>query len=284
MELLQLKYFSHAAKSENFSHTAQKFLVPTSCISASIKKLENELGVKLFDRTANRIKLNAYGKIWLKAVDASESILKKAKADILDFSKTPSGELKILVLANRQKVSEDISAFKNQYPQIAFTIKHQFTADRSDMHEYDLIISDRQHIPASQFEQKFWLHEEIFLAVHKDNPLANKKEISITELENEKFISMHKGSSLRHCIDTFFEQKNLNLNSIIECDDPAYIRRYLHMGLGVTFFPSISWKDAISDDIRLLTIREGLYRDSYIYINKSASHTAHLFSQMLETE
>lgn len=284
MELLQLKYFSHAAKSENFSHTAQKFMVPTSCISSSIKKLENELGIKLFDRTANRIKLNAYGKIWLKAVDASESILKKAKADILDFSKTPSGELKILVLANRQKVSEAISAFKNQYPQIAFTIKHQFTADRSDMHEYDIIVSDRQHISSSRFEQKFWLHEEIFLAVHKDNPLAGKKDISITELQNETFISMHKGSSLRHCIDAFFEQKNLSLTNAIECDDPAYIRRYLDMGLGVTFFPSISWKDAISDDIRLLKIREGLYRDSYIYINKSAPHTAHLFSQMLEAE
>ena len=80
MELLQLKYFSHAAKTENFSHTAQKFRVPTSGISASIKKLESEIGVKLFDRTANKIKLNEYGKILVQAVDKSETLFKKAKA------------------------------------------------------------------------------------------------------------------------------------------------------------------------------------------------------------
>ena len=80
MELLQLKYFSHAAKTENFSRTAEKYIVPTSCVSASIKKLEQEIGVKLFDRSSNRIKLNEYGKILLSAVDKSEEIFKTAKA------------------------------------------------------------------------------------------------------------------------------------------------------------------------------------------------------------
>ena len=282
MEILQLKYFSHAAKTENFSHTAQKFMVPTSAVSTSIKKLEKEIGVQFFDRTANKIRLNAYGEIFLQAVEKSEELLKKACAEILDFSQTPCGELKILVLANRHKVSEAVSAFKNQYPRLAFNIKHQF--NRSDVQDFDIIVADHQHIPASHFEQKFWLHEEIFLAVPKGHPYSYKNDISVAELENEKFISMHKDSSLRHCTDAFFEQKNRKYNIVIECDDPKYIRKYLSMGLGVTFFPSISWKEEICDDISLLKIQEGLYRDSYIYINKSAPHTAHLFSQTLETE
>lgn len=49
MELLQLKYFCDAAETENFSKTAKKYLVPTSNISQSIKRLERELGVELFD-------------------------------------------------------------------------------------------------------------------------------------------------------------------------------------------------------------------------------------------
>ena len=54
------------------------------------------------------------------------------------------------------------------------------------------------------------------------------------------------------------------------------------MGLGITFFPCISWKNQINDDIRLLKLTEPLHRDSYIYINKSSTDMAKTFSQMLE--
>lgn len=281
MELLQLKYFKHAAKTENFSHTAQKFMVPTSGISISIKKLENELGVKLFDRTANRIKLNEYGKILLQAIVKSEELFKKAKADIYDLSQTPFGELKLLILTNRQKVTEVISEFKTNYPKISFNIKHQGQIDQSNINEYDIIVTD-QNITTDYFNQKFWLHEEIFLAVHKNNHLSKKSSVSVDELKYEKFICMPKGSSLRRCIDMFTQQRDLNPEIVIECDDPQYIRNYLKMGLGVTFFPANSWKNQISNEIRLLRIGDGLYRDSYIYTNKSSSKMAYLFSQMLE--
>ena len=55
MELLQLKYFCDAAETENFSKTAEKYLVPTSNISQSIKRLEKELDTELFEHRANRI-------------------------------------------------------------------------------------------------------------------------------------------------------------------------------------------------------------------------------------
>lgn len=281
MEILQLKYFSHAAKSENFSHTAQKFMVPTSSISASIKKLENEIGVKLFDRTANKIKLNEYGKILLQAIDKSEMLFKKAKTDIFDLSQTPFGELNMLILTNRQKVTELISEFKVKYPKISFNIRHQGQICQSNINEFDIIVTD-QNITTDCFNQKFWLHEEVFLAVHKDNQLSKKKSVSTDELKYEKFICMPKGSSLRHCMDTFMQQRDLNPKIVIECDDPQYIRNYLEMGLGVTFFPAISWKNQISNNIKLLRINDGLYRDSYIYTNKSSSNTGRLFSQMLK--
>lgn len=281
MEILQLKYFSHAAKSENFSHTAQQFMVPTSSISASIKKLENEIGVKLFDRTANKIKLNEYGKILLQTVDKSEKLFKKAKADILDLSQTPFGELNMLILTNRQKATEAIAEFKVKYPKISFNIRHQGQICQSSINEYDIIITD-QNITTDYFNQKFWLHEEVFLAVHKDNQLSKKNSVSTDELKYEKFICMPKGSSLRHCLDMFMQQRDLNPEIVIECDDPQYIRNYLEMGLGVTFFPAISWKNQISSNIKLLRIDDGLYRDSYIYTNKSSSNTVCLFSQMLE--
>lgn len=282
MELLQLKYFSHAAKTENFSHTAQNFMVPASGVSASIKKLENEIGVNLFDRTANRIKLNEYGKILLQAINKSEELFNKAKADIFDMSQSPFGELKLLILTNRQRVTKAISEFKVKYPKISFNIKHQGIVDQSNINRYDIIVTD-QNMSSDYFNKFFWLREELFLATPKIHRLSEKNNVSANELKAEKFICMQKGSSLRRCTDIYFEQNKLRPNIIIECDDPQYIRNYLKIGLGVTFFPMTSWNDQISNDISLLRIEDGLYRDSYIYTNKSSSNIVHLFSQLLKS-
>lgn len=282
MEILQLKYFSHAAKTENFSRTAQHFMVPTSGISASIKKLENEIGVPLFDRTANRISLNEYGKILLNAIDKSENLFNKAKTEIYDLLQTPLGELKLLILTNRQNVTNAISEFITKYPKISVNIKHQEILSPLYINEYDIIVADL-NIETDHFYKYFWLREELFLATHKNSQLAKKNIVSSSALNDEKFICMPKGSSLRRCTDTYFEQKKLSPDIIIECDDPLYIQTYLKLGLGVTLFPEISWKNQISSDITLLKIDDGLYRDSYIYINKSSSNTVQLFSQMLKT-
>jgi len=66
MELLQLKYFCDAAETQNYSKTAKKFYVPTSNISQSVKRLERELGVELFEHRANRIVLAESGKRFMK--------------------------------------------------------------------------------------------------------------------------------------------------------------------------------------------------------------------------
>ena len=55
MELLQLTYFCDAAATQNFSQTAKRFNVPPSNISQSIKRLEEELGVPLFTRSATLV-------------------------------------------------------------------------------------------------------------------------------------------------------------------------------------------------------------------------------------
>ena len=59
--MLQLRYFYESAKTESFAKTAEKYMVPASSVSASVKRLEQELETSLFDRTSNKIKLNDKG-------------------------------------------------------------------------------------------------------------------------------------------------------------------------------------------------------------------------------
>lgn len=283
MEILQLKYFQHTARSENISHTAHSFMVPPSSVSASIKKLEAELGVKLFDRGANSLKLNENGKIFLRAVDASEKEINKAKIEILNNMSTQSGEIRLLILTNRSRVTDAIAKFKSEYPDVAFSITHNGYFDFDNYSKFDIIISDRD-IDLEMFETRDFVREEVFLAVHKKSSLANLKSIGLKNLKDAKFISMPKGSSIRDLLERMFKKFDLIPEIVIESEDPHFVCKYLKMGLGVALFPSVSWKKQVTDDIRLIKINEGIYRNSYMYVNKSTSNVVKLFADKLIME
>ena len=82
MEILQLRYFFQSAKNENLSSTAKLYGVPTTAVSSSIRRLEEELGCKLFDRTHNRVTLNAKGRRFQQALCTVFAELDKAVEEI----------------------------------------------------------------------------------------------------------------------------------------------------------------------------------------------------------
>ena len=79
MDLLQLQYFCHAAKTQSFSRTAEAFHVPMTSVSQCVRRLEAELGISLFNRKANRITLNTQGQEFFSMVEAALQLLDEAK-------------------------------------------------------------------------------------------------------------------------------------------------------------------------------------------------------------
>ena len=273
MEFLQLAYFQHAAKTENFSHTALHFRVPPSSVSLSIKKLETELETRLFDRTSNKLALNDNGRRFLKTVDNIFSEIESAKNDIADMSGKPHGKIHLLINNNRMTMTEIIAEFRIKYPEISFIL--DFDGDNIYT-DYDMIITD-ELLTSNAFESYDFISEEVMLAVHKTNPIAERDEISISELENEKFLCLHKSYTLRTFTDRLCRKACINPDIVIECDDPQCIRDYLVMGMGVCLFPTVSWQRQTHPSIKLLRINGGVYRNSKIYINKKSCLSTQIF-------
>ncbi|MBQ3124603.1 MAG: LysR family transcriptional regulator [Clostridia bacterium] len=278
MEFLQLTYFQHAARTENFSHTATHFRVPPSSVSSSIKKLEDELETKLFDRSANRLILNENGKRFLKSVDNIFSELDRAKNDISDMSGKPSGKIHLLINNNRMTMTGIIADFRNKYPDISFIL--DFDGDKAYT-DYDMIITD-ETITSNAFESFDFISEEVMLAVHKTNPISERDEITMSELENEKFICLHKNYSLRTFTDILCRSACISPDIVIECDDPQCIRDYLIMGMGVSLFPTVSWQRQTHPSIKLLRVDGGVYRNSKIYISRKSSLSTRIFLEHIK--
>ena len=119
MEILQLRYFFESAKTESFAKTAEKYMVPTTSVSASVKRLENELGCKLFDRFSNRIMLNDNGRRFQKSLSVIFEELNEA-VESLSAVNNDNREIKILVRSMRSTIIDYIIEYKTKYPQITF--------------------------------------------------------------------------------------------------------------------------------------------------------------------
>ncbi len=240
MELLQLRYFCDAAKTENFSATAKKFTVPTSGVSQSIKRLEKELGVELFEHRANKIVLCDAGKQFYQKIVQALSLLDEAKTEITE-SDNIFGEISLIILCNRRLVTAAIEKFKKAYPQVSFVLKHENDAG----HDCDVLISDI--CPEGFYQAGLLTNEDILLALSKDHALAHKNDISVSDLKNERFISMPKGRSLYSITSQLCRNSGFSPNITIQTDDPHYIRKYVELGLGVAFIPSCSWEGLFSE-------------------------------------
>lgn len=256
MELLQLKYFCDSAETENFTVTAKKYGVPVSGISQTVKRLEEEIGVSLFERSANRIALSRQGEIFYGEIKKALEHIENAKAGVLDAEEEISGEIKISVLTNRRIVTRAIESFKAEFKKVSFLINHN---PRADLKDFDLIISDEAEKRLEHgFSKELLLTENIVVAINKDNPLAEEKSLSVDRLKEQRFITMPKESSLHRQTLKICSFGGFEPNIAIQSDDPFYVRKYVELGLGVAFVPDYSWQGLFSEKVVLKKI--GNYR------------------------
>lgn len=278
MELLQLKYFCDAAETENFSKTAAKYNVPTSNISQMIHKLEKELNRPLFDRNANRVFLNADGASFYRHIKAGLDNIEDAKIALADERLYGTRELSLQVHTNRQIVTAAVGRFKSLYPETILKITYGIDTENF----YDITFSD--DVPVEKgIKKQHLITEDILLAIEKGNPLASHDEIDIKELKNESFIAMHSDSSLYKFLTGICGAAGFVPDIAIQCDDPFYVRKYVEMGMGITFMPSFSWKNLFHENVTLKKVGD-FKRYTYAYWNEEryVKKSAVLFLNILK--
>lgn len=272
MEILQLKYFCDAAQTENFSKTAKKFLVPTSNISQTIKRLEAELETPLFERCANKIFLNDSGRIFYKNAKSALDLLEEAKKSLKNSHKTET--IKINIHITRRVVMEVIENFRKIHPEIYFITVHN-ADDCSD--EFDIIVTDKElNLPYLKTKAA----EENFLLAYNKNSFSLSNGISSSEIKKLPFITMGSGNSIHQNTLKICNNLGFTPHIVLQSEDPFYIRKCIELGLGISFVPEFSWHGQFSENIALKNIGENR-RIIYIYKKYSMSESVNKFYNML---
>lgn len=257
MEILQLKYFCLAAECENFSKTAERFGVPPSDVSQSIKRLEKELGVPLFDRRANSVTLNEAGRSFYGKASEALLLLTRGARELKD--RGDEGKISIAININRRIVMRAVEKFRIEYPKVDISVKHSVFSGLSD---FDLVITSEDMSGEGMVAEKL-LCDRIALAVNRRDPLAEVTEITARELMGKPFVSMNVGDSIHALTLQVGERFGFEPRIAIQSDDPFYIRRCVELGLGIAVFPALSWEGLFSEEVVLKDLGD-YTRDTFL--------------------
>lgn len=257
MELLQLKYFCEAAKSESFVHVAKQYMVPPSSISHTIAKLEKELGTQLFARNGNRISLNDNGRMFYSHINAALSKIEDGIVSVNDLHKKT---VSLILREGASPMISMIAAFKSKFSEyeVAFPM-----VNREQKGSFFLRISAKPFAGEENFDSVPFFTERILVAVPSNLPIAKKDVLSFDDIKNQSIIGFYKAPE-QYWLDSYFKKHDYKAKTIIECSKDSSVAEFVKNGFGIAFCPEISTPSIHTDGIKLCTL-EGFNVTRTIY-------------------
>lgn len=213
MEMLQLRYFYESAIAENFSKTAQKYMVPVSSVSASVKRLEQELGTPLFERTGNRVILNEKGRQFLAVVSNTLSQLDMGVSAL--SAPAQKQTLSILVRSIRQTVVRQTLNFQKLYPSVFFKLAFEDAPENYE--KYDLIVSTPSE-DLSGYEHFLLREYAIRVEALETDPLC-RRTVTLDQLRDRLFVTTNAQRGSFEVFSNACKRKGFTPKVFLECDD-----------------------------------------------------------------
>ena len=250
MTLTELKYIVAVAREKHFGKAAEACFVSQPTLSVAIKKLEEELEVKLFERSANEVTVTPLGE---EIVRQAQSVLEQAAAikEIAKRGKDPlAGQLKLGVIytIGPYLLPDLVRQAIARTPQMPLMLQENFTARLLEMlrtGEIDCAIM-AEPFPDTGLALAPLYDEPFLAAVPSSHPMAAKDTITSQELKSETMLLLGNGHCFRdHVLEVCpeFARFSSDAEGIRKSFEGSSLETIKHMvaaGMGVTLVPRLS--------------------------------------------
>ncbi|MEK4526781.1 LysR family transcriptional regulator [Paenibacillus sp. FSL H7-0942] len=239
MELLQLKYFLTVARCEHVTEAAGKLHVTQSSLSKTIQRLEDDLGVPLFDRIGRKLRLNDFGRTFLQRTEKALFELEQGKREIADLSNPDQGTLQLAV-TTASTLPGILREFRKNKPDIQFHVQMVSLENMSRLlhrGEVDFCLSSPP-IEGDDIECQILYDDPIVVAVPMGHRYADRSSIQLTELKDEWFVGVKQGYGVRDMVDSVCQSAGFLPKYVYEGDEPARLTALVEAEIGLAFIPS----------------------------------------------
>ncbi|NQX44276.1 LysR family transcriptional regulator [Paenibacillus tritici] len=269
MELLQLQYFIAVARLEHMTEAAHSLHVTQSSLSKTIQRLEEDLGVPLFDRSGRKLRLNESGRRFLQRAEKALFELEQGKQELKDLSSLESGTLELAV-TTASTLPGILRAFRLKQPDIHFHVQMlpmQEMITLLQRGEVDFCLSSPP-VRGEDIECQVVCNDHVYLAVPAGHPLADRKSLALIELKDEWFVGVKQGYGIRDLVDSVCQTSGFLPRYAYEGDEPARLIDLVEAGIGLAFIPGTAKNG--QDHIRMIPLEDhGLVREIALLWHKN---------------
>lgn len=259
MELTHIKYFLEVARTEHVTKSAQTLCIVQPALTHALHKLEDELGVKLFQSSGRNIKLTEAGNYFYKKVKPLYEDIEALPARLRAKSDTQTVTVSLKVLAASSFVTNAVVQFKKQAPDLRF-----YLVQREESTLYDICIQTfaNYHKPEKENpdEETFVCSENIYLAVPNTAEFKKRDSISLHELGDTNFIGLYGSKQLHTICEDYCNRIGFKSHVVFESDNALAVKDAIASGLGVGFWPEFSWGKINNRKIKLLKITDAEFK------------------------
>ena len=254
-----MQYFVEVVKQKSMTKAASNLFITQPTISNTIKLLEEELDVNLFNRYKNQIYLTDAGEAFFFQCKEMLKMYDNIPNELSNLLELKKGHLKIGIptIINIRILIGLISEFHEMYPNITF----QLFENGSKKIENDIYYGDLDMgitvLPTNNknFNTFSFLEEKLKLVVHKNHKLSKRKTVNIEDLKEQEFILFNSDFYLNDKIKNTCRDYGFNPNMIFETTQWSFIEEMLLNNLGICILPE-GILELLDNNLKAIDINE----------------------------
>lgn len=240
MELSELRVFLHVAAERSFSRAAMKLHRTQPAVSQAVRRLEDSVGERLFDRATKDATLTEAGKLLREYAERLLRLSEEAESAVKELRDLRRG--RVLIGCNEASVHAAlplIERFRHGHPLVHVDVR-RIPARQigAEVAQGSLDFGVLTFQPGEPRLGAIVLgHDELVMLVHPTHPLAHSREVTLSECARQTVIAHNDPSHVRDRVLRLFEQHHIPANILISLPSLEGIKRAVAMQMGVALLP-----------------------------------------------
>lgn len=259
----QLQVFVTVAEKQNFSRAAEELHMTQPAVSQYIRTFEDNLGVRLLERTNKYVRLNQAGDIVYHHAKEIIGLYTKMERLVDDLTNKASGPLTIgaSYTFGEYVIPRIIAKMKENYPEIKPSITIGNTAKIADLimhHQLDVGIVEGHFKNEKQLKIEEFAEDYMVIVASPGHPLAKEtKEITVKDLERHTWILRELGSGTREAAEKVFQRYDITPADILNFSSTQSIKVAIEEGLGISLISKWALqKELKNGDLAVIDVKE----------------------------
>lgn len=276
MELTQLEFFIRVVEEGSFSKAADRVFRTQPAVSIAIRRLEEEIGAPLFDRSQKTPALTEAGQVVHDYAQRILALRDQARESVAELRTLKRGRVRIGANESTSLylLPHVILSYREQHPEVRVEIyRHNSDDLPREVLERNVDFALTASEPIDRDLEAFpLLKDDLVLIMNPDHPLAKRESLTVKELGKETFLAHNVRTASRNKVIDVFAQHHTPLNITLELATVETIKRFVQLKIGLAFVPRM----CVAEELERGTLASVPVRGLTYHRNIWAVHRRHM--------